>query len=152
MGANLKFEIRESIYSILALAVVDSLLIGFCSLYYKYFVENWGWLIYILGLIGGICFLAYELSKLIKRKIIMRIDSSGIYHKDCNLIKWDDILWIKRTKRGNHENERVVFMIQTTQSNKPHEISISDLEASEKMLISYIRKFRAFNVTEFEQD
>ena len=149
---DLKVDIRESISSSLTIIAVVISIIGY-GLYEKdKYINRIGLPIYIIVLFSIFCFLFYKLFKFAKRNIIMSIDKQGVYHKDYKLMKWEDILSIKRTSKNSSESEIKYFIFQTSKSPKPYKIAISNLDISEKALIGTIRNFRDYNIYEIPYD
>jgi hypothetical protein len=152
MQAKNKVEIRESTHSSLGMIGIDILAIGY-GLYEKdKFVAQMGSSTYWVVLSALFCFLLYQLFTLGRRKVILLIDDQGVYHKDLRLMKWEDILSIKRTRVSGEEGKEVVFLFQTTQAKEPHRITISGLDISEKSLIKEIQKFKDYNIYDVARD
>lgn len=143
-----KIEIRESIPTSLGLIAILVLAIGY-SLYEKdKYVAQFGAPVYWLLVACIFSYLVYKLFVLARRKVIMFVSNQGVYHQDLGLMKWNDILSIKWTRKSGGDHDGVFFLFQTVQSNIPFEISISGLDISERSFIRLIRKFKDYNIYE----
>jgi hypothetical protein len=145
-------EVRESYTQAATILLGSVLLFGHGIYYHEKYSENIDQMVYLVLMSVGGMFVLYESYQLLNRNVIMRIDDSGIFHKKFGLLKWEQILSIKKKKKTDEEDGEVFLLLQTPNVFKPFEINVSNLQISETELIRIIRKFRDYVITEIHDD
>lgn len=111
--SNSKIYIKESLTNSLIAISGHVCFLGFIWYTQDLYIGNIGASVFyaVLGL--DFCYLVFRVFKTIKRETIIALDTEGLYHKDYKLLKWNDILSIKKTRKQIGDSESVLFLIQT---------------------------------------
>ena len=145
-------EIKESVSSSLGWIAILVSVIAYLFLDKQKFTARIDPSVYWLILVSLFFFLAYKVLILARRKVVMRVSNEGVYHNDFGLMKWDDILSIKRARKSGGDHYTIFFLFQTNRSSEPYKVVISGLDCSEEALIKLIRGFRDYNIYEVVYD
>jgi hypothetical protein len=145
---NLRIEIKKSLSNSLPLIGGLILLLGHIWYNKDKWIGNVGEPLFVSIISLIFCYLLFSLYSSIKRETVMVINNDGVFHKKHGLMKWDDILSIKKTRRQSGDSEIVILLFQTTRSSSPYEISISNMDISEEEIIKTIKKYKDYNIYE----
>jgi hypothetical protein len=146
MTKSNRVDIKESFSN--SLTMIGGLIILLTYSWYNKdkYIGYLGESVFISLMILILCILIFKVYNFLRRKTVMTIDTQGVYHKDFNQKKWDDILSIKKTRKDSGDSELVFFIFQTTSGD--FEINISNFDISEDELTRLIRRHKDYNIYE----